>query len=122
VIDDSSNRSDPGRGTSAALHVLVIGGGIGGLCLGQGRSGISVAVYERDESPRLRSQGYRLSLKETGAGALHDCLPENLFDLCVATSIRHATRTVFTDQQLTPKFAKPIPHVEPACPASASTG
>jgi 2-polyprenyl-6-methoxyphenol hydroxylase-like FAD-dependent oxidoreductase len=97
------------------LHVLVVGGGIGGLCLAQGltKSGISVAVFERDESARHRGQGYRISLKDTGAGALRDCLPENLFDLCVATCIRPATRMVFTDEHLNPKFTKPIPHVEP---------
>ena len=46
------------------LHVLVIGGGLGGLCLAQGlkKSGISVAVYERDRTAQFRSQGYRISL------------------------------------------------------------
>jgi len=35
------------------LHVLIIGGGIGGLCLAQvlRQSGVSVAVYERDHTP-----------------------------------------------------------------------
>jgi cation diffusion facilitator CzcD-associated flavoprotein CzcO len=34
------------------FHVLIVGGGIGGLCLAQGlkKAGISVAVYERDTS------------------------------------------------------------------------
>src|SRR5438046_5235093 len=101
--------------TSAPFRVLVVGAGIGGLCLAQGlkKSGISVAVYERDTSARFRNQGYRIGLKEAGARALHDCLPEHLFHLCVATSIRPATRMVFTDEQLTPKFTKPIPPSEP---------
>ena len=36
----------------APLHVVIIGGGIGGLTLAQGlkKSGVSVAVYERDQS------------------------------------------------------------------------
>jgi len=40
-------------GSLAPLHVIVIGGGIGGLCLAQGlkRAGMSVAVYERDRTP-----------------------------------------------------------------------
>ncbi|HEY3261882.1 MAG TPA: FAD-dependent oxidoreductase [Pseudonocardiaceae bacterium] len=101
--------------SAAPLDVLVVGGGIGGLCLANGlvRSGISVAVYERDESAQFRNQGYRIGLKESGARALRDCLPNHLFDLCVATSIRQATRMIFMDDQLRPKFAKTIPPVEP---------
>src|SRR6202165_5015389 len=93
------------------LHVLIIGGGIGGLCLAQGlkKSGISVAVYERDRSAHFRSQGYRISLKEDGSQALRDCLPENLFNLCIATAIKSATRMVFLDHHLNQKFARPIP-------------
>ena len=93
------------------LHVLVIGCGIGGVCLAQGlkKSGISVAVYERDRSAQFRSQGYRISLKEDGSQALRDCLPENLFNLCVATAIKSPTRMVFLDRHLNQKFMKPIP-------------
>ena len=100
------------RGRSGgAFRVLIVGGGIGGLCLAQGlkKSRIEVAVYERDESARFRGQGYRISIKADGSGALRDCLPENLFDLCVATSIGSATRMVFLDHRLNEKFAKPIP-------------
>src|SRR5579859_239907 len=93
------------------LHVLIIGGGLGGLCLAQGlkKSGISVSVYERDRTAQFRSQGYRISLKEEGSHALRDCLPENLFNLCVATAIKSATRMVFLDRHLNQKFMKPIP-------------
>lgn len=70
-----------------ALHVLVIGGGIGGLCLAQGlkKAGISVAVYERDRTRTDRLQGYRLHIDPDGSRALHDCLPPELFDAFVAT-------------------------------------
>ena len=93
------------------LHILIIGGGIGGLCLAQGlkKSGISVSIYERDRSVSFRNQGYRISLKEQGSRALRDCLPEKLFQLTVATAIKSATRMVFLDHQLNQKFAKPIP-------------
>ncbi|HEY1389704.1 MAG TPA: FAD-dependent monooxygenase [Ktedonobacterales bacterium] len=93
------------------VRVLVIGGGIGGLCLAQGlkKAGIGVAVYERDGSAQFRNQGYRISLKADGSHALRDCLPEHLFDLSVATSIRSATRMVFMDHLLQPKFAQPLP-------------
>src|SRR6266545_4878705 len=118
VEDDSTHHrsSQPSTGaTPAPLHVLIVGGGVGGLCLAQGlkKSGISVAVYERDESAQFRSHGYRIGLKEAGAQALRDCLPEDLFNLCMATSIKQATRMVFLDHQLNQKFSKPIPQIEP---------
>jgi 2-polyprenyl-6-methoxyphenol hydroxylase-like FAD-dependent oxidoreductase len=93
------------------LHVLIIGGGIAGLCLAQGlkQSGISVAIYERDSSARFKGQGYRIGIKQDGSRALRECLPEHLFDLAVATSIRSATRMVFLDHQLNQTFMKPLP-------------
>ncbi len=102
------------------FHVLIVGAGIGGLCLAQGlrKSGIRVSVYERDSSPYFRNQGYRISLKQEGSQALRDCLPENLFQLAVATAIKPATRMVFLDHQLNQKFARPIPPL----PQDASFG
>ena len=96
------------------MHVLVIGAGIGGLCLAQGLrgSGIGVGVYERDSSADARAQGYRISLNRDGSAALRQCLPPALFDLCVATSLRTASRMIFMDSQLRPKFAKPLPAAE----------
>ena len=43
----------------ATFHVVIIGGGIGGLCLAQGlkRAGVSVAVYERDLTRTDRLEG-----------------------------------------------------------------
>ena len=98
-----------------SLHVVILGGGIGGLCLAQGlrKAGIGATVYERDGSAWFRHQGYRVSLKATGAGALQECLPEDLFALAVATSIRAATRMVVLDEQLRPKFEKPLHHDPP---------
>jgi 2-polyprenyl-6-methoxyphenol hydroxylase-like FAD-dependent oxidoreductase len=99
----------------ARVRVLVIGGGIGGLCLAQGlrRDGLDVAVYERDRHAAVRGQGYRVTIKEVGAHALHDCLPAELFELCLATSIRQATSMAFIDDQLNPKFRKDVPPLEP---------
>jgi 2-polyprenyl-6-methoxyphenol hydroxylase-like FAD-dependent oxidoreductase len=99
------------------LHVLVIGAGLSGLCLAQGLAGaevgVSVAVYERDASPGFRSQGYRITLKHHGARALRDCLPPHLFELCAATALKGATKLVVTDEQLRPRFQRPIRHAEP---------
>ncbi|MGZ5841454.1 MAG: FAD-dependent oxidoreductase, partial [Xanthobacteraceae bacterium] len=63
------------------FHVVIIGGGIGGLTLAQGlrKAGISVAVYERDQTPSSRLQGYRVHINPAGSLALHACLPPDLF-------------------------------------------
>ncbi|GLV55843.1 monooxygenase [Dictyobacter sp. S3.2.2.5] len=68
------------------LRVLVVGGGLGGLCLAQGlrKAGISVAVYERDRSPEARTQGYRFHMDIRGEEALRACLPTNLYELALA--------------------------------------
>jgi len=68
---------------SEPFHVLIIGGGIGGLTLAQGlkRAGISAAVYERDRTPTDRLQGYRVHVSPTGGVALHECLPPHLFEI-----------------------------------------
>lgn len=44
------------------FHVLIVGGGLGGLALAQGlkKHGISCAVYEKDLSRADRLQGYRI--------------------------------------------------------------
>jgi salicylate hydroxylase len=68
---------------SKPFHVLIIGGGIGGLTLAQGlkRAGISAAVYERDRTPGDRLQGYRVHISPTGGLALHECLTPHLFEI-----------------------------------------
>jgi len=57
--------------------VIIIGAGTGGLCLAHGlrASGLEVRVFERDETPADRLQGYRLNISATGNRALGDCLP-----------------------------------------------
>ena len=86
---------------SGSFHVLIIGGGIGGLTLAQGlkRAGISAAVYERDRTLTDRLQGYRVHISPTGSLALHECLPPLLFDLfdCTCGSPTSAVR-FFTEQ------------------------
>jgi salicylate hydroxylase len=71
----------------APFHVVIIGGGIGSLTLAQGlkKSGVSVAVYERDRTRTDRVQGYRVHINPTGSLALHECLPAPLFDAFART-------------------------------------
>lgn len=86
------------------MHVLVVGGGLGGLCLAQGlrKAGVSVAVYERDRTRTDRLQGYRIHIAPMGAAALHECLPPELFDAFVATTGKSGDGFTFLTEQLTP--------------------
>lgn len=88
-------------------HILIIGGGIGGLCLAQGlkKAGISVAVYERDETPTSRAQGFRVHIDPQGSMALHDCLPEHLWEIFNATGGHFAQGFAMLSEQLTELLA-----------------
>ncbi|KOT52691.1 MULTISPECIES: FAD-dependent oxidoreductase [Streptomyces] len=82
---------------TSPLHVLVIGGGTGGLCLAQGlkRAGVSVAVYERDRTRSDGLQGYRVGIDADGKRALRACLSRQLYDTFKATC---AKRPVYFNQ------------------------
>jgi 2-polyprenyl-6-methoxyphenol hydroxylase-like FAD-dependent oxidoreductase len=69
------------------LDVAIVGGGIGGLCLAQGlkKAGVSVRVYERDQSGTARTQGFRIHIDPDGSRALHECVPAELWDVFTAT-------------------------------------
>ncbi len=71
-----------------SLKVLISGAGIGGLALAQSlrRSGIDVAVFERDAAIDSRAQGYRIRMDADGDSALRTCLPPDLYALYQATS------------------------------------
>src|SRR5215207_9963269 len=73
---------------SKSFSVVIIRGGLGGLCLAQGlkKAGIRVAVYERDRTPDDRLQGYRIHIEPQGNLALSACLPAALFNSYLATS------------------------------------
>ncbi|RRQ88615.1 FAD-dependent oxidoreductase [Streptomyces griseofuscus] len=90
------------------IRVLVIGGGIGGLCLAQGlrRAGVDVQVYERDESADGRRQGYRLRISPEGEAALRACLPPGLTKLLTATAnARDDSGLAAYDERLTAQWA-----------------
>lgn len=87
------------------LRVMVIGGGIGGLCLAHGlrRAGVAVTVFERDASPAERRQGYRLRISPEGEQALRDCLPAAVYRLLADTGNRCYGSPIATyDERLTP--------------------
>jgi 2-polyprenyl-6-methoxyphenol hydroxylase-like FAD-dependent oxidoreductase len=94
------------------MHVIIVGGGVGGLCLAHGlqESGISMSVHERDASANVRRQGYRISLNTHGARALKACLPGHLFQLVVATSSKPLSgRLVAFDPRLVEIMVRPLP-------------
>ncbi len=59
------------------LEVMIIGGGIGGLCLAQGlrQAGVAVTVHERTHVRTDWLQGYRIHINPHGSRALHAALP-----------------------------------------------
>ena len=83
------------------LEVMVIGGGIGGLCLAQGlkKAGVKVAVYERDEAPTSRRQGFRVHIDPQGSTALHECLPHDLWTIFEATGGHFGQGFAFMSEQ-----------------------
>lgn len=83
------------------LHVVIIGGGIGGLCLAQGlkAAGVSVAVYERNSSDSWL-EGYRIHINPIGSRALHACLPPVLWEAFVATAGQPPAGLGFLTEQL----------------------
>jgi len=91
-----------GNAIPAPLHVVIIGGGIGGLTLAQGlkKSGVSTAVYERDRTRTDRVQGYRVHINPTGSLALHECLPADLFEAFTRTCGRPTDGFRFVTEQM----------------------
>jgi hypothetical protein len=94
------------------LHVIIIGGGIAGLCLAQGlrRAGISTAVYEK--GPRRADphwlQGYQIHINSRGSIALQDCLPPTVRDTLIANACLPNTGfQVLTEQMKEIAFVEP---------------
>ncbi|MDH6124136.1 NAD(P)/FAD-dependent oxidoreductase [Kitasatospora sp. GP82] len=84
------------------MRVLVIGAGVGGLCLAQGllKAGIDVRIYEREPGVDSRYQGFRIGLGGAGLDALRACLPQRLHALLEASTGEIAGERVMVDQQL----------------------
>ncbi|MEV4355292.1 FAD-dependent monooxygenase [Nonomuraea sp. NPDC049625] len=84
------------------MQVVVIGAGLGGLCLAQGlkAAGVAVTVHERDPSVGHRPQGYRIHLDSRAARALSECLPPRLYELFTAMSGQPSRRVTIVDEHL----------------------
>lgn len=92
------------------MTVIIIGAGIGGLCLAQflKKNGIDVQVFERDASPWDRKQGYRLHLDADGIDSIKESLPDGLFQLFELTSTNALPYTTILNTDLTLKRRIPI--------------
>jgi 2-polyprenyl-6-methoxyphenol hydroxylase-like FAD-dependent oxidoreductase len=86
------------------LSVLVVGGGIGGLCLAHGlvRAGIDVRVAERTHARTDWVQGYRIHIDPDGSRALHACLPPASWARFCDTVSDEAATFSFRTEQLAP--------------------
>src|SRR3954451_11512979 len=87
--------------TPSSLHIIIIGGGIGGLCLAQAlkAAGVSVAVYERNAAS-VWPEGYRVHINPAGSRALYECLPAALWEAFVATAANPPAGLGFLTEQL----------------------
>lgn len=96
------------------LHVLIAGAGLSGLSLAQGlrKEGHTVEVFERDADLN-RKQGYYLHLNPYGGEALRRLLPDDLYELYVATSRSTYDRkeSIVLDDQL--NEISSMPHLGP---------
>jgi len=59
------------------MKVMVIGAGLGGLCVARGlvQQGVQVVIHERDALADARFQGYRIGLSEESIETVKWCLP-----------------------------------------------
>ncbi len=81
------------------VKVLIVGAGLGGLCLAQAlrQHNVDVHIFERDTSLWDRPQGYRLHIGPEGVNALYQSLPPELYHLFNATSMRALPFTTIVD-------------------------
>ena len=86
------------------MRVLIIGAGVGGLCLAQGlrAADLDVAVHERAAAPTEQLASYGIHLDADGCRALHECLPSATWARLDATAAPARDTLRFHDQHLRP--------------------
>lgn len=91
-------------------RILIIGAGLGGLALAQGliKAGFNVTVFERDESPISRPQGYRISIRSLGMNALTALLtPKQISCLSLAKVADVGDGFTCANEKMEPLFSVP---------------
>jgi 2-polyprenyl-6-methoxyphenol hydroxylase-like FAD-dependent oxidoreductase len=91
----------------ALKPILIIGGGLGGLCLAQGlkRAGIPFSLFERTGRIEPRGQGYCLRINAAEQDALARCLPVDLLYLLYQSASLADAEPWCVDGQLEPVSA-----------------
>lgn len=81
-----------GSSTTKTPHVLILGGGLGGLTLAQSlrKKGISFEVFERDSDPHARPQGWAIAL-HTMLDDFHASMPDDLTNFEQVNHLRPLT-------------------------------
>lgn len=84
-------------------HILIIGGGTGGLALAhalkKSKSDITFAVYERYRTRTDGLFGYRVGISPEGSRCLAACIPDDLFQIFASTTaIPPDNFTMITEQ------------------------
>jgi 2-polyprenyl-6-methoxyphenol hydroxylase-like FAD-dependent oxidoreductase len=94
-------------------RILIAGGGVGGLTLAQALSqgGLDVAVYERDPTPTVRNQGYRIHIDPDGNDALRACLPAEVLNLVRDTSGLNGDLVASYTHHLEPVMTQEFPGI-----------
>ncbi len=90
--------------------ILIIGAGLGGLALAHGlvTAGFHVTVFERDQSPTSRTQGYRISIRPLGMAALAALLPsEKMSRLSLAKVADVGDGFTCANENMEPLFTVP---------------
>jgi 2-polyprenyl-6-methoxyphenol hydroxylase-like FAD-dependent oxidoreductase len=71
------------------MRAVIIGAGLGGLCLAHGliKAGIEVAVYERSPEAGAQPASYGIHLNADGLRALHTAMPEKNWEQFTRTTV-----------------------------------
>jgi 2-polyprenyl-6-methoxyphenol hydroxylase-like FAD-dependent oxidoreductase len=101
----------------SSFHVLIIGGGLGGLALALGltKKSVRCTLFERDATLRDRLQGYRIVLRNEpnwsiqAMDALRDLLPNHLQEKLFSMAGDGGNVATSTDENLCPTTTFTLP-------------
>src|ERR1039457_6492414 len=83
--------------TRSEMRAVVVGAGLGGLCVAHGlhKAGVDVEVLEARDGIHDFDQGYRINITATGHNALRTCLADEHFQAYEHTLHRQSDPAVY---------------------------